>query len=227
MNDFFRFPHTAHLLWLGKDPPRDDKVLSQHSMHAFFSEGVIVEEKIDGANIGISVDSGGDLRVQNRGRYLETPFRGQFSRLESWLAQNESALQDILDRNTILFGEWCAAVHSIIYSKLPDWVLFFDVYDRRKRKFWSVHRRNSLVLGAGLTVVPEIVRGRISSSELFRVLSDQPSQFSESFMEGVIVRKDSEEWCVARAKLVRTEFVQAIGEHWQRGGLRWNRTTSA
>ena len=28
MADFFRFPHTPHIAWLGKDSPRDDKVLS-------------------------------------------------------------------------------------------------------------------------------------------------------------------------------------------------------
>ena len=28
MTDFFRFPHTPHIAWLGQGTPRDDKVLS-------------------------------------------------------------------------------------------------------------------------------------------------------------------------------------------------------
>lgn len=27
MTDFFRYPHTPHLAWLGEGSPRDDKVL--------------------------------------------------------------------------------------------------------------------------------------------------------------------------------------------------------
>ncbi|NLZ78249.1 MAG: DNA ligase, partial [Gammaproteobacteria bacterium] len=27
MSDFFRFPHTPHIDWLGEGMPRDDKVL--------------------------------------------------------------------------------------------------------------------------------------------------------------------------------------------------------
>jgi hypothetical protein len=33
-SDFFRFPHTPHLAWLGNGSPRDDKVLSPHEVTA-------------------------------------------------------------------------------------------------------------------------------------------------------------------------------------------------
>lgn len=222
MTDFVRFPHTFHVAWLGNNVPRDDKILSQKAILALMSGDVIVEEKIDGANIGMSFDDSGNLRVQNRGQYLETPYKGQFSRLSAWLAQHEPTLKKILDANMILFGEWCAAVHSVHYTALPDWVLFFDIYDRRAEKFWSVRRRNSLLSGTSLSGVPELVRGRLTVTDLVRLLSNRSSQFSESYIEGVIVRNDSGDWCTARAKLVRTEFVQAIDEHWSRGEIHWN-----
>jgi hypothetical protein len=31
------------------------------------------------------------------------------------------------------------------------------------------------------------------------------------------------EWCAARAKLVQPAFTQAIGEHWSRRRIEWNR----
>ena len=50
--DFFRFPHTPHLAWLGRDIPRDDKVLAPSEAKALLSDDVTVEEKLDAANNG-------------------------------------------------------------------------------------------------------------------------------------------------------------------------------
>lgn len=52
MSEFFRFPHTPHLAWLGKGESRDDKVLSQAEAKAFLAGPVLLEEKVDGANLG-------------------------------------------------------------------------------------------------------------------------------------------------------------------------------
>ncbi|HMU87893.1 MAG TPA: RNA ligase family protein, partial [Agitococcus sp.] len=87
MSDFFRFPHTPHLAWLAVGTPRDDKVLSSQEVAALLAGDVVVEEKLDGANLGISLDTKGQLRSQNRGQYLSEPHAGQFSRLPAWLAQ--------------------------------------------------------------------------------------------------------------------------------------------
>ena len=57
MTDFYRFPHTPHLAWLGSAPPRDDKVLTPQEAKSFLSADVLVEEKVDGANLGFSVDA--------------------------------------------------------------------------------------------------------------------------------------------------------------------------
>jgi len=66
MNDFFRFPHTPHIVWLGNGIPRDDKVLSPQEADTLLLYEVIVEEKLDGANLGISVSQEGYVRAQNR-----------------------------------------------------------------------------------------------------------------------------------------------------------------
>lgn len=123
MTDFFRFPHTPHLAWLGEGSPRDDKVLSPNEVTALLAGDVVVEEKLDGANVGLSLAPDGGLRAQNRGQYLAEPHAGQFSRLPAWLAQHGDALRSALTPNLILFGEWCAARHSLDYAALPDWFL--------------------------------------------------------------------------------------------------------
>lgn len=86
MSVFFRFPHTPHIAWLGEGTPRDDKVLAPAEAGALLAGEVVVEEKLDGANLGLSLAPDGSLRAQNRGQYLAEPQAGQFSRLTAWLA---------------------------------------------------------------------------------------------------------------------------------------------
>jgi len=70
MTTFFRFPHTPHIAWLGDAQLRDDKVFAPNEVRELLSHDVLVEEKVDGANLGFSVDEHGTLRAQNRGTYL-------------------------------------------------------------------------------------------------------------------------------------------------------------
>lgn len=48
----------------------------------------------------------------------------------------------------ILYGEWCAARHTVTYDALPDWFLAYDVYDTKEGRFFSrwVSSRARLVI---------------------------------------------------------------------------------
>ena len=223
--DFFRFPSTPHLAWLAKDGmPRDDKVLSPAEAQALLSGNVVVEEKLDGANLGLSLSPDGALRAQNRGQYLSDPHTGQFARLPAWLTQHEPGLRTVLRPELMLFGEWCAARHSLDYDALPDWFLLFDVYDRSIGRFWSTSRRNALAAEAGLSTVPLVSSGLTTLAALKQLLVDTPSRYRAGLpLEGVVVRRESGEWCEARAKLVRPDFTQAIDTHWRKRTIDWNR----
>lgn len=226
MTKFFRFPSTPHLAWLAESGvPRDDKLFSPAEAQALLSSDVTVEEKLDGANLGFSLAPGGALRTQNRGQYLLEPYVGQFSRLPTWLAQHEIGLRTVLRPELILFGEWCAARHSLGYGSLPDWFLLFDVYDRNAGRFWSTSRRNALAAEAGLAAVPCVRQGRITLVELKQLLMDTPSRYRTGLpLEGLVIRRESADWCEARAKLVHPDFTQAIDTHWRKRAIEWNRT---
>lgn len=223
MTEFFRFPHTPHLAWLGEGSPRDDKVLSSKEAAMLLAGGVVVEEKLDGANVGLSLATDGSLRAQNRGQYLQEPYVGQFTRLPAWLAQHSDGLHSVLKPNLILFGEWCAARHSLDYMALPDWFLLFDVYDYTAGKFWSTSRRDALASSAGLMCVPRLLQGNTTLEALKKLVSVSSSHCRTGSLEGVVIRKESSDWCEARAKLVRHDFTQAIDTHWRKRSLEWNR----
>lgn len=223
MTDFFRFPHTPHLAWLTTSEPRQDKVLSSREVKELLAGEVVLEEKLDGANLGLSLAPDGSLRAQNRGQYMHEPHRGQFSRLPSWLAKHSEAITSNLTPTLILFGEWCAARHSLDYSNLPDWFLLFDVYDREVNKFWSSVRRNALAEKIGLFTVPELERSHQTLPLLKMRLQYDCSHFRTGPLEGIIIRQDSKDWCKSRAKLVREDFTQTIDEHWRRRQIEWNK----
>ncbi|QOJ09358.1 RNA ligase family protein [Nitrosomonas sp. H1_AOB3] len=222
MTEFFRFPNTPHLLWLGEGQPRDDKILSDAEVAALLRDEVLIEEKLDGANLGISLDEQGELRAQNRGQYLPQPFSGQFSRLNSWLGQHGENLRQTLTPELILFGEWCAARHSLDYDKLPDWFLLFDVYDRKAGKFWSLEQRNRLAQELNISTVPLLKRAKVTRDQLIRLLDDTCSRYRSGKVEGIVIRCDSPLWCENRAKLVNREFVQTIEDHWRSRAIEWN-----
>lgn len=219
---FFRFPHTPHLVWLSEGEPRDDKVLSQDEADALLAHPVLVEEKLDGANLGVSLDEAGDFRFQNRGQYLHRPYHGQFARLNAWLEAKADPLFDALSPNLLVFGEWCAARHSLTYNLLPDWWLVFDVYDRTVGRFWSACRRDAWASENGLVTVTTLEAGRFTLRELIDMVGSRRSRYRHGPLEGIVVRPDDNMWTDARAKLVRADFVQGIGEHWRHRPMDWN-----
>jgi len=226
VSKFFRFPHTPHLAWLGNGSPRDDKVLSPPEVTRLLDGPVRVEEKLDGANLGLSFAPDGTPRAQNRGQYLIKPYSGQFSRLGGWLGMHEWQWRGQVSPNLILFGEWCAATHSLDYAELPDWFLLFDVYDRDAQRFWSGARRDALAESLGLAVVPVVQQGMTDLLQLTELVSRTKSRFRDGPLEGVVIRRDSTDWCEARAKLVRAEFAQAIDDHWRSRPIEWNRVSA-
>jgi len=212
---FHKFPHTPHLLWLGAGSPRDDKVLRPAEVVEFLSGEVIVEEKVDGANLGISVGPDRRVRAQSRGNYLASGrSHAQWNPLWPWLAERRDILENGLSGSLMLFGEWCYAKHTVPYDALPDWFLGFDIFQVASRRFWSVERRNAWLHERGLVSVPEVKRGRFQLKQVPSLLA--ASSVGLIPMEGIYLRRDQDGWLQARAKVVSTAFQQQIEEHWTR-----------
>lgn len=220
-DDFFKFPSTPHLATLAGVDIRGDKVLSESEREEFLQHDLVVEEKVDGANLGISFDSEGNIRAQNRGAYLQLPGTGQWKKLGDWLTPRTDTLFEHLSDHFILFGEWCYAQHSVFYDRLPDWFLGFDVYDKQARRFLSSERRDTLLRGMAIAQVPVLARGNFMYSEIKTFLST--SKLGDQPAEGIYLRYDQNGWLKQRAKLVRPAFIQAVKQHWSRSAIRPNR----
>lgn len=220
-DDFFKFPSTPHLTLPDGINIRGEKLLSESERDAFLCHEVVVEEKVDGANLGISFDVDGNIRVQNRGSYLSLPWSGQWEKLGEWLVPRTNALFDHLTDRYILFGEWCYARHSVPYDRLPDWFLAFDIYDKRASRFLSCDRRDAFLKKMTIAQVPIIARGYFTLLNIPQLLSQ--SKLGSEQAEGLYFRLDQGEQLVQRAKLVRPAFIQSIGRHWSDSEIVSNR----
>jgi ATP-dependent RNA circularization protein (DNA/RNA ligase family) len=101
--------------------------------------------------------------------------------------------------------------------------LLFDVYDRTAGRFWSTPRRNELASSAGLVTVPPVLQGKATVPTLKKLVGDTASRYRAGALEGVVIRRESADWCEACAKLVRPDFAQANDTHWRKRALEWNR----
>ena len=227
-----KFPRTRHLQNLGA-ATRDDLVLTEAEANAFVKPSpcvtLLCEEKVDGANIGISIDPITlGFKVQNRSHYINDTTHVQFKKLSSWLSQHQADLFRILTDNDtlphgqlILFGEWLAAKHSIHYTRLPDLFMAFDVYDVINGMYMSSMKRDALLHGSSIQLVRRLeLTGSVTeiANQLRVGIS---SSFTDGRIEGVYFRRENAEWLLDRAKMVREDFIEG-NDHWAKSGIVWN-----
>lgn len=212
-----KFPRTPHLLNLGAKTD-DDLVLPAFTT---LTGNLVIEEKIDGANMGISLDFDGSIRVQNRSHWISANDHAQFKPLTKWIEDRETALKKLLHQDPtfperwILYGEWVVAKHSIHYTRLPDRFLAFDLYDRYTQTFVSRGVLGTALEGTGICQVPLIDRvNTLEEKQIHRHLATI-SSYGDSCIEGIYVRKEDPtgQRTVERSKVVRGDFI-AGNQHW-------------
>jgi hypothetical protein len=223
--DFVKYPRTPHLF--GSKGTDDDKHLGEAESNRFIAdESLIVEEKIDGTNVGIHFTEDGQMALQCRGHLITGGMHPQYDLFKQWAVVKRAVLDERLGCDFILFGEWMYARHTIHYRKLPHYFFEFDIYEKRSRAFLSLEKRKSLLEGAGIHTVPVIKTGSVKRGQLEELIG--PSWFDSHFentvtrrtdnlMEGLYLRTESEGVVTGRAKSVRMEFVEKIKQstHWQ------------
>lgn len=206
------YPPPVHLTWLATTPAikgrTRDTVLPEGAARAILARPVVVEEKPDGALIGIAAD-GDTLHVQHRGAALTQPAHAQFQPLWGWLQTFQSDLVRRLGKTLVLYGEWCFATHTQRHDQLPDWFLAVDVLDRTTGHFWTADRRNNLARELGLATAPEVLRNKVDLPTLRARLADTPSALGSGSPAGFVIRLESGDHLVERTYLVRADVATA------------------
>lgn len=205
----------------------DDKHLGESESLAFLADdSLIIEEKIDGTNVGIHFAEDGELVLQCRGHLITEGMHPQYDLFKQWAAVKRHILEARLTDRYILFGEWVYAKHSVHYRQLPHYFFEFDIYDKQLATFVSLERRLAILDGTGVLTVPVLHRGSANREQLADLIgpSSYDSQFENPFtyridnlMEGLYLRTETQDVVTGRSKVVRPEFVEKIKQstHWQ------------
>lgn len=224
-HNIIKFPRTHHIFDAGgTGVSRDDLLLNDEEIEEYLGCQLHLEEKVDGANLGISITEDWKIVFQNRSHYVTYETSSQFKGLKAWQDAHCGDLFMILEPNRhILYGEWCYAKHSIHYTELPNYFLAFDIFDKVKNKFYSREKFYQVMNRTGIPVVPLVAKVKFGNKnelhdELMRMLDTQ-SKFRDGFVEGIYIRKDNEDYLEKRCKLVRPDFVQGIEKHWSKQEL--------
>ncbi|KAH9261719.1 hypothetical protein BASA81_000375 [Batrachochytrium salamandrivorans] len=239
---FFKFPRTPHLCKMGETSvTRDDLQVSPSGGGAdYFALAakrgweVTVEEKVDGANLGISVcPTTFRLLAQNRSHYVTPGEHPQFSPLGEFLSRAGIELRALLDeceqrfpgnQTPILFGEWMVATHSIAYDDLPDYFVAFDLLLGNGR-FASrrLFRELMEAFAPSIPQVPEVRPAALTLPALQLYVQTGGSQFRKNRgqLEGVYIRLDQGDFLHERSKIVRQDFI-AGNEHWTKHSIQRN-----
>lgn len=121
-----KYPRTRHLE--GSRLQSGDTDLDQVPLDALRGRFCVVEEKLDGANAGISLDAEAGLRLQSRGHFLVGGAREKhWDLFKRWARTHTAALAARTDGDLTLYGEWLYAKHTIVPNQLAGGVDLFAV----------------------------------------------------------------------------------------------------
>ena len=233
---FVKYPRTPHLEGSRLQP--GDSAHDQTSLSQLTQGELVWEEKVDGANSGVSFDAEGKLQLQSRGHVLTGGAReAQFNMLKQWATAWEEDLYIVLGERYVMYGEWCLAKHSVWYDRLPHYFLEFDVLDKQTGEWLSTDARHQLLKPLPVVSVPVVHRGYVSNRGAMEALV-QPSVFKSpqwrknfeqdvvrmgydadkawqetepsDLSEGLYLKQELDGRVIGRYKFVRYDFVQTI-----------------
>jgi len=223
-----KFPRTTHLVDLGSATRDDLRVPDPAEWLAASPPGVhedtvIVEEKVDGANLGFRRDVTGNIVAQNRSHFVNSASHAQFKKLGAFADAHGNSLRDAVlrDEHLVLYGEWLHAKHSVGYDALPG--SLFVAFDLRclLTDTWASRSELQQVLSAtSIPLTPLLLhapKGSVSLQRDILPLVHRNSSFAtDASAEGVYVRMEADGLVKRRAKIVRPNFI-AGDAHWKAG----------
>ncbi|GFI23579.1 hypothetical protein IMSAGC011_02368 [Lachnospiraceae bacterium] len=237
MEQIFKYPRTKHLE--GSKQQLGDNDLNLVSLDAIEGKYLVLEEKVDGANCGISFGADGKMYLQSRGHFLNGGYgERQFDLLKLWASCFEDQLRCLLKDQYVMYGEWLYAKHTVFYDKLPHYFMEFDIFDKKKQCFYSTQKRRAFLANA-----PFIRSVRVLTEGMFNTVEEikkwiGPSLFISKnqnqhfltqcqkngidselavrqtdltgIMEGIYIKVEEGDYVIDRLKFVRGTFLNTI-----------------
>lgn len=207
--DYPRIPHFSKAI---SNMTHDDIVTESNIQ---FPLTAWVQEKVDGANMGISWTSGPLIRNRNnilKKGYIETdtPAKLQFRPAWNWIHEHGDDIRKIskeLMSPITIYGEWLLAKHSLEYNKLADWFLAYDIYLVEENRFLSPDKFESLMSKTKIKYIkPELVTFK-NIDDVIK-FSERNSIYREGIGEGIVIKISDGESTTDSFKVVNKYFTR-------------------
>lgn len=203
-----KYNRTLHLPW-SEGGTSDDKIAEDVS--SLLNRSIIITEKVDGSN----------TCMEQKQCFARThsgpPSHASFDAFKAMHASVNTRISKELQ----IFGEWCYALHSIPYDKLPGYFLTFAVRNMEDMAWLEWDTVELWADEIGAPCVPVLFRGEVKTAselrELTESLAAQPSLLG-TIREGVVIRAvngfSDDNFSKNVMKWVRKNHVQT-SEHWK------------
>ncbi len=95
---------------------------------------IIVQEKLDGTNVGVALKEG-KLYALNRAGYIAntSPYKMHHI-FEDWVYENEDRFRSVLNEGERISGEWLLQAHGTLYSLPHEPFVVFDIFDKNNKR---------------------------------------------------------------------------------------------
>jgi hypothetical protein len=212
------FPRIKHMYNSpGRSP--DDIRSDKDWFNSFSGKYIIITEKLDGENTGIT----------NISCYA----RSKIPTLNPWSVNIRRDIfpfvKDLISDDEIVFGENLYAIHSIKYNHLSSYFHIFAVYNTKLEVWYSWSDVEMFAKILDLPTVPVLFKGIINSEkdlmDKINYWMSQPSAYGVE-KEGVVMRLTGEikpeDWNNSIVKYVRANHVQTNKrweDDWERAEL--------
>lgn len=237
MEMIYKYPRTRHIE--GSRIQAGDEDLKNVRFEEIRGKFVVLEEKVDGANCGVSFGENGKLMLQSRGHFLNGGYgERQFDLFKTWASCHQADLYEMLGTRYVMYGEWLYAKHTVYYDRLTHYFMEFDIFDKETKCFLSTAARRKLLLQCPFIVsVLVLFEGRLNSLEelvswlgrshfkseryeqslreqceeqgLYWELVKRQTDMSD-LMEGIYIKAEDDGLVTDRFKYVRSTFLNTI-----------------
>ena len=237
-SEISKYPRTPHIEGSRLQPGDED--LESVRLSTLAGKTLVVEEKLDGANAGISFSDSGELQLQSRGHFLTGGYRERhFNLFKTWANVHRNELWRCIGSRFVVYGEWLYAKHTVFYDALPHYFLEFDVLDKESGRFLSTPRRHAMFRGGPVVSVPVIWTGvgpsrkqldsmvtssryksprwlarlhEVAEAESLAVDKALAESDTADEMEGLYIKVESGEETVGRYKYIRQSFLTTVAD---------------
>jgi len=206
------YPRIPHLL-PQSGGARDDVVLTPDEAAAFLSAPVLVEEKLDGANVALWLNQLGEPDASLRSGPGSMDRGGQLGRLRAWVAEHRLDVIRTLAGGWALYAEWLWRTHSVPYDRLPSYLVGLDLW-HPESGFAPASERNERLERIGLSGPPIKYCGVVGDRARLDGLAREASSFGRHAAEGIVLRREG--LAGSRiAKLLSPSFHRVNDETWE------------